>query len=127
MMHTRTPLRNGVYMSVVRFSVTSRKHQAPLANATEAQEGVIRPLPSDRLQRWNPVRVGFERKLVLDNTGKVFTMRTMAMDPPVFEIGNFLTKRECKYLMKVRYVRPGYIGFALKMLALKMVVRLIHV
>jgi hypothetical protein len=79
-----------------------RAHQAVLANASIPQDGVIRPLPSDRLQRWNPVRIGYERKLVLDDTGKVFTMRTMAMDPPIFEIDNFLTLKETKCVISTR-------------------------
>jgi len=50
------------------------------------------------LQRWNPVRHNYTRQLALDNSGKVFNLTTMGMDPPIFEIDNFLTPAECEHL-----------------------------
>eukprot|EP00041_Stephanoeca_diplocostata_P021955 m.519713 g.519713 ORF g.519713 m.519713 type:complete len:240 (+) comp21948_c0_seq7:122-841(+) len=81
---------------------------APLADPAIPQEGVIRPLPLETLQRWNPVAVNYTRELVLDDSGRTYTLRTMAMDPPIFEIEGFLTNAETNHLMKLAN-RSGFI------------------
>ena len=58
--------------------------------------GVERPPKAGKgLRMWDPIAVNHTRELALDNSGKVYTMKTLAMDPPVFEIEDFLTDLEC--------------------------------
>jgi len=70
----------------------------PASTPTLEQEGVSRAKRAKILQRWNPVRHNYTRQLALDNSGKVFNLTTMGMDPPIFEIDNFLTPAECEHL-----------------------------
>lgn len=71
------------------------------ADPRKAQTELIRPTPSNELQMWDPVAINFTRHVVLDDSGRTHKMRTMALDPPIFEIENFLTEAETKRIMKM--------------------------
>eukprot|EP01147_Barroeca_monosierra_P002269 gene2269-5266_t len=61
---------------------------------------LLGPAP-DRLSYWDPVTINHTRRLQLDDTDKVYTMRTLAIDPPIFEIEDFLTDEECDLIIKM--------------------------
>eukprot|EP00052_Salpingoeca_macrocollata_P015718 m.125536 g.125536 ORF g.125536 m.125536 type:complete len:294 (-) comp19785_c0_seq4:125-1006(-) len=48
---------------------------------------------------WDPVRVNFTRQVDLDGT--VYTMRTMALHPPVFEVENFIKEEEIEAIKEL--------------------------
>jgi len=54
--------------------------------------------PDYRLPRRDPVRVGYEREVELE-LKKTHTIRTLSVNPPVFEVKGFLSPEECNYLM----------------------------
>eukprot|EP00054_Salpingoeca_dolichothecata_P001543 m.19672 g.19672 ORF g.19672 m.19672 type:complete len:371 (+) comp12291_c0_seq1:58-1170(+) len=48
----------------------------------------------NHLTRWDPIAVNHTRKLILDDTDRIYEMRTLSLDPPIFEIEDFLTDKE---------------------------------
>ena len=45
---------------------------------------VVQPQTGDKLQIWDPIAVNYTRRLRLDDSDRIFEMRTVAMDPPIF-------------------------------------------
>eukprot|EP00045_Choanoeca_perplexa_P002473 m.24630 g.24630 ORF g.24630 m.24630 type:complete len:353 (+) comp11537_c0_seq2:208-1266(+) len=60
-------------------------------------------LPSipTQLTPWDPIAINHTRRIRLDNSNRVYELRTVAMNPPIFEIENFLTDSECDTIMKM--------------------------
>ncbi|XP_033126126.1 transmembrane prolyl 4-hydroxylase-like [Anneissia japonica] len=50
-----------------------------------------------KLSRLNPVSVGHEQ-IMKTESGKTLTIKTAAVNPPIFEIENYLTDAECEYI-----------------------------
>ncbi|CAH3148849.1 unnamed protein product [Porites evermanni] len=53
-----------------------------------------------KLYRWDPVKVGYKRRLKLEGD-KVYTMITKAIDPPIFEIPDFMTPEEADHIIEL--------------------------
>jgi len=60
-----------------------------------------------KLYRWDPVKVGYKRRLRLEGE-KIYTMITRAVEPPLFEIPDFISPEEADHIINLA---EGY-GFA---------------
>ncbi|EDQ88128.1 uncharacterized protein MONBRDRAFT_26710 [Monosiga brevicollis MX1] len=58
---------------------------------------IIEPTIPEHLVVWDPVEVNFTRRVRLDDSGRIYTMRTMATNPPIF--GNFFRNQGCLTLV----------------------------
>ena len=52
-------------------------------------------------------QVNFTRDVDVDGSGRLLTMRTLALDPPIFEIENFLSDRDCARVQELA-AKEGY-------------------
>eukprot|EP00049_Salpingoeca_infusionum_P024959 m.17655 g.17655 ORF g.17655 m.17655 type:complete len:472 (+) comp7516_c0_seq2:114-1529(+) len=67
---------------------------------TVDDRGVLFPSIGDGLVMWDPVEIGYVRKLKLDETDNVYEMRTVSMDPPAFVIENFLSEADRLHILE---------------------------
>ncbi|XP_078365289.1 transmembrane prolyl 4-hydroxylase-like [Oculina patagonica] len=65
-------------------------------------EGPCQDDGQQKLYRWDPVKVGYKRKLRLEGE-KVYTMITRAIQPALFEIPDFLSSEEADHIVDVAY------------------------
>nr|XP_058971677.1 transmembrane prolyl 4-hydroxylase-like [Pocillopora verrucosa] len=70
-------------------------------------EGPCKDDGQHKLYRWDPVKVGYERKVRLEGE-KIYTMITRAVQPALFEIPDFLSPEEADHIIDV----AEYVGFA---------------
>ena len=52
-----------------------------------------------RLERKDPVSVGHEAEIKLNVRRQLHKVKTLSVNPPIFEVQNFLTPEECEYLI----------------------------
>eukprot|EP00043_Microstomoeca_roanoka_P017381 m.181167 g.181167 ORF g.181167 m.181167 type:complete len:457 (+) comp16625_c2_seq3:470-1840(+) len=82
---------------------TSTAPQRSVKDLKEDEDGILSLLDHEPalLEMWDPVAVNYTRKLKLDDSDRVYLMRTLAVDPPIFEIEDFLSEDECESIMNM--------------------------
>lgn len=53
-----------------------------------------------KLYRWDPVKIGYKRRLKLEGD-KIYTMITRAVEPPLFEIPDFMSPEEADHIVNL--------------------------
>eukprot|EP00730_Choanoeca_flexa_P007921 TRINITY_DN12415_c1_g1_i1.p1 TRINITY_DN12415_c1_g1~~TRINITY_DN12415_c1_g1_i1.p1 ORF type:complete len:348 (+),score=54.06 TRINITY_DN12415_c1_g1_i1:73-1116(+) len=82
-------------------SILLQSSSKEYSNAARRHNRAELPAIPDQLEPWDPVEVNYTRRIRLDKSSKVYTMRTIAMNPPIFEIEDFLTDDECDTIMNM--------------------------